>query len=84
MKAWKRAATEFQCGSCPAKVPAGQPLLLIQPSGLSHPKKRCEKCAGEPVPAYLPGEDEADVPAMTRIGSVPLPFDRTARQVGSE
>lgn len=38
-------------------------MLLIQPTGLSHPKKRCQDCAGEPVPDDI--KEEGGEPSST-------------------
>lgn len=84
MRTWKLAAEPFNCGLCARKIPVGQPLLLIQP-GLKRPKKRCQQCAGEAVPENLE-IDEVSIPSpntgMTRLSSVPLPFDFKRAQAG--
>lgn len=84
MKTWKRATDPYACGSCAAIISIGEPVPLLQPMGLTQPKKRCRVCAGEPVPAYLPEESAPEVPAMTKLGSVPLPYDWRQKAAGSE
>ena len=63
-------------------------MLLIQPRGLSHPKKRCQDCAGEAVPAEIGDEGELvnleqqPIERLTRVSADvlkrALPFDHAA------
>ncbi len=90
MMIWQRASMAFTCGFCGDVRPKGDPMLVIRIDGVRGSKRRCEKCAGEPVPEDIPVQtDKLVVPTwgqsvepMTHITAVRP--DLTARLVGSE
>lgn len=57
MKGWNLARLAFECGRCGARIESGLPMFWMRPTGLSHAKKRCSDCAGEPIPDSLEDEE---------------------------
>lgn len=97
MRAWARSRAEFTCGRCAERIPAGEPVFLIQPIGLSHAKRRCHKCADDPMPAVIPEEggmstnrsqSKQPIGRMSRLTAGELakviPFDYKQAQSGTD
>jgi hypothetical protein len=72
MKAWQRASRAWVCGSCANIFDKGTPQLLIYVPLVKDPKRRCQTCAGEPVPADLP--DRAPITTVPTGTTPALPF----------
>ena len=50
-RTWNRARGDLRCGRCDGVIPAGAAYATIL---LGQGLRRCQACAGEPVPADLP------------------------------
>ena len=85
MTKWQRARAAFTCGSCAGVFVTGSPEYLIFIQGIKEPRRRCEKCAGEPVPELPPLSKDRPEPlalSFARVGDLAaaLPFDYKAAQ----
>lgn len=74
------------------------PLFSIHIAGLTHPKKRCARCAGEPIPDVLPEEPMAKTVLAGPSSNAPavsmdsfrsailkdMPFDYKSAQAGRD
>lgn len=93
MRAWELASVQGKCGACERPIEIGDPVLFIQPHGLSHAKKRCQSCAGEPAPSVIPQRVEPAAAPRESSGFVQLgraqlskalPFDARAAALGED
>jgi hypothetical protein len=87
MSRWVRTPIETRCGYCGQTLAIGTAVCLFQTRTIARPKVRCPACACEPVPE-LPALDlptlphSTPVPAMRRLGLLPLDEDREPGQEG--
>lgn len=90
-RSWSRAAAGFACGGCAGIFPTGAPVLTIVLADVKRIRQRCEKCAGEPVPADLPTNtarprieltlfDEDGIERPIPVGKPMTPIRRQAEQ----
>ena len=87
MRVWRRSAKDEACGNCWPRIPIGVPFLEIQIKGLPV-RRRCQACAGEPVPANVAPLQAPIVVRPSTPGLLPLaaalPFDYRMAAVGRE
>lgn len=81
---WFRATLDTYCGSCGNVIAKGQPVFeLATPSWK---KRRCQVCAGEPLPAEVPELPPTTSGITPRIliptGPGTLPLDWKQKQTG--
>lgn len=81
-----RRPMSIRCGRCGEQVPKNVPIMLIDPEpsrAVKHRFIRCQKCAGEDVPADVPTTEPRRLVVPVRLGNV-VPFDFKAAQIARE